>query len=57
MNMNWPQFEEYSEELKPIGKGTRASKYNKDLNNEDGVTMTSIKQKDEYLSQDSSSIR
>ena len=41
MAMNWPVFEEYSEELKMIAKG-RASKH---INADNGVTMTSIKHK------------
>jgi hypothetical protein len=46
MPMNWPIFEEYSEELKTIAKGTRASKIIKDVNpDNNGVTMTSIKHK------------
>ena len=46
MPMNWPMFEEYSEELKTIAKG-RASKLVKDMNTDNGVTMTSIKRMDE----------
>lgn len=46
MAMNWPIFEEYSEELKTIAKGARASKLTKDINaDNNGVTMTSIKHK------------
>ncbi len=45
MAMNWPVFEEYSEELKTIAKGNKA-KANKDIGVENnGVTMTSIKHK------------
>lgn len=47
MAMNWPVFEEYSEELKTIAKGSRASKLNKDHSDNNGVTMTSIKHKNE----------
>ncbi len=45
MAMNWPIFEEYSEELKTIAKGSRASKLGKDNSDNNGVTMTSIKHK------------
>lgn len=45
MAMNWPVFEEYSEELKMIAKGSRASKLGKDHSENNGVTMTSIKHK------------
>jgi hypothetical protein len=51
MAMNWPVFEEYSEELKHITRGNRASKITKDINPDSngGVTMTSIKHKtDEF---------
>ena len=45
MAMNWPVFEEYSEELKTITKG-RASKH---INADNGVTMTSIKHKSDDI--------
>lgn len=45
MAMNWPIFEEYSEELKTIAKGSRASKLGKDNSENNGVTMTSIRHK------------
>ena len=48
MLMNWPIFEEYSEELKTIAKG-RVSKLTKDINPDNGVTMTSIKHKSDDL--------
>lgn len=47
MAMNWPVFEEYSEELKTIAKGSKASKLGKDHSENNGVTMTSIKHKNE----------
>lgn len=53
MAMNWPVFEEYSEELKTIAKGSRASKLGKDHTENNGVTMTSIKHKNEDISNDS----
>lgn len=43
MAMNWPVFEDYSEELKTIAKGSRAQRLNKDHSDNNGVTMTSIK--------------
>lgn len=45
MAMNWPVFEEYSEELKTIAKGSRASRLGKDHSDNTGVTMTSIRHK------------
>ena len=45
MLMNWPVFEEYSEELKPLTKG-RISKH---INADNGVTMTSIKHKSDDI--------
>lgn len=45
MAMNWPVFEEYSEELKTIAKGSRASRLGKDHSDNNGVTMTSIRHK------------
>lgn len=55
MAMNWPIFEEYSEELKTIAKGNKA-KANKDIGVENnGVTMTSIKHKTDDLNEDSRS--
>lgn len=49
MHMNWPVFEEYSEELKTISKGSRASKVIRDtsaaIGSSNGITMTSIKHK------------
>jgi hypothetical protein len=48
MAMNWPVFEEYSEELKTIARGTRATKLTKDMNaDNNGVTMTSMKLKND----------
>jgi hypothetical protein len=46
MPMNWPIFEEYSEELKTIARGSKAKSI-KDVNadNNGGVLMTSIKHK------------
>lgn len=48
MNMNWPVFEEYSEEFKTIARGSKASKITRE--DESGVTMTSIRQKEETSS-------
>jgi len=46
MAVNWPTFEEYSEELKTIAKGARASKLGRDVNSDNnGITMMSIKHK------------
>jgi len=45
MNMNWPIFEEYSEELKTIAKGR--AKLAKDHSENNGVTMTSIRLKND----------
>ena len=47
MPMNWPVFEEYSEELKTIAKGSKASRLGKDHSDNNGVTMTSIRHKTE----------
>lgn len=47
MPMNWPVFEEYSEELKTIAKGSKASRIGKDHSDNNGVTMTSIRHKTE----------
>lgn len=47
MAMNWPMFEEYSEELKTIAKGSRAKQLGKDHTENNGVTMTSIKHTNE----------
>jgi hypothetical protein len=46
MLMNWPVFEEYSEELKTIAKG-RSSKLAAAGHADNGVTMTSIKHKND----------
>lgn len=55
MPMNWPVFEEYSEELKQIAKGRRTVK---DMNPESGVTMTSIRHKtDEFNDPDKADTR
>jgi hypothetical protein len=55
MAMNWPVFEEYSEELKTIAKGNKA-KASKDINvDNNGVTMTSIKHKTDDLNDDNRS--
>ncbi len=52
MGMNWPIFEEYSEELKTIAKGNRAVKASRDLNSDsNGVTMTSIKMKSDDINE------
>lgn len=52
MAMNWPVFQEYSEELKTIAKGTKASKLVKDINSDNnGVTMTSIKHKTDDINE------
>jgi len=48
MSMNWPVFEEYSEEFKTIARGSKASKITKE--DDSGVTMTSIRQKEETSS-------
>lgn len=42
MPMNWPQFEEYSEELKTIARGSKAKSIKEGESN-GGVLMTSIK--------------
>jgi hypothetical protein len=48
MPMNWPVFEEYSEELKTIAKGAKVTKLVKDGNSDNnGVTITSIKHKND----------
>jgi hypothetical protein len=58
MPMNWPVFEEYSEELKTIAKGTRASKMVKDVNQDfNGVTVMSIKHKNDEIGNDVSENR
>jgi hypothetical protein len=52
MPMNWPIFEEYSEEFKTIARGARASKLVKDVNPDyNGITITSIKQKNEEVNE------
>lgn len=43
MPMNWPVFEEYSEELKTIARGSKAKSVKDESNG--GVLMTSIKHK------------
>jgi len=47
MSMNWPVFEEYSEELKTIARGSKAKSIKDGVNvdNNGGVLMTSIKHK------------
>lgn len=45
MSMNWPVFEEYSEELKTIARGAKAKSVKEESNG--GVFMTSIKHKNE----------
>lgn len=50
MAMNWPQFDEYSPDLKSIHKNERKSQ----LHNNDGITITSIRHKGEFQTDSSS---
>lgn len=50
MPMNWPVFEEYSEELKTIARGSKAKSVKDESNG--GVLMTSIKHKSDDTATD-----